>query len=124
MSLSSTIPSTRHTFYPIFGLTRLRNKKGHRWAELVDWLSTLTEAAPEVMAFTLTMRRLRHTHNLSSDLCRDPFCALCAASILDSFNGDEEALLAAYHANLAEVNHAITTMRMRPLVERVDAAVA
>ena len=122
MSFATT--STRNTFYPTFGLARLRSRKGHRWAELVDWLSALPEGAPEVMAFTLTMRRLGRSHSLSKDLCRDPFCALCSASIVDSFEGGEEALLAAYHANLADVNHAIANMRVRPLAKRVKVAAA
>ena len=119
-----TTTSNRNTFYPVFGLAKLRSKKGQRWAELVDWLSTLAEGAPEVMAFTLTMRRLRHAHNLSHDLCRDPFCALCVASIVDSFEGGEESLLAAYHASLTEITHAIATMRVRPLAKRMNIAAA
>ncbi|MBN1313040.1 MAG: hypothetical protein JXB30_16630 [Anaerolineae bacterium] len=122
--MSFAANSTRNIFYPAFGLARLRSRKGQRWAALVDWISTLNESTPEVMAFTLTMRRLNRSHDHSQDVCRDPFCALCATSIVDSFNGGEEALLAAYHANLAEVNHTLATMRMRPLAKRTNIAVA
>jgi hypothetical protein len=114
----------RQTFYPSFGLNKLRNQKGRRWGELVDWLSTLPEGTPEVMAFTLMMRRLSHTHNLDQTACSDPFCALCAAAIVDSIQGGEEFLMAAYHASLADVTRAITTMRVRPLARQSRAAVA
>jgi hypothetical protein len=122
--MTLTITSTPSAFYPLFGVNKLRSKQGKRWAELVDWLSTLDADAPEVMALTLTLRRLSRVQNLSQTVCRDPFCALCAASVVESIEGGEEALLAAYRANLMEITHTIATMPVRHLRERVHFAAA
>jgi hypothetical protein len=122
--MTLVITSTHRAFYPLFGVSRLRSKQGKRWAELVDWLSTLHANAPEVMALTLTLRRLRRAQSLDETVCHDPFCALCAASVIESVEGGEGALLAAYHANLAEITHTITTMRVRHLTERIEFAAA
>ena len=118
--MSLSITSTRNVFYPVFGVSKLRNQKGKRWAELVDWLCTLSEGAPEVMALTLTLRRLRRAQSLDQAVCRDPFCALCAAAIVENVEGGEEALMVAYRANLMEISHTIAAMPVRSVASRVD----
>lgn len=112
------------TFYPLFGLANLRSQRGARWAELVDHVSKLPTSDPQVMAMTLTMRRLRRVMNVEHGTCHDPFCAVCAAQVVANFDGTEQELLDRYHGSLEEVRATLATMRRRELVHVSASAVA
>jgi hypothetical protein len=99
------------SLYPYFGVTSLRDQRGHKWAEIVDYVREQNAADPHVMAFTLTLRRIRKEHKLSVSLCRDPFCAVCAADILKHFPGSEEELIRFYFKNLHEMQQTLTVLR-------------
>lgn len=116
--------SPRSLFYPAFGLSRLRGQHGHRWADLVDWISQLPESDPQVMAFTLTMRRLRRSLRLDHAICRDPFCAICSAAVVAGFDGGEDALLALYQRNLDEIARTLAARRVRTVAVLVDRVAA
>lgn len=112
-----------NSFYPLFGFSSLRSQRGQRWADLVDWVAKLPGSDPHVMAFTMTIRRLNRTRTAENKLCSDPFCAVCAAQVVASFNGSEQELLDLYYRNLNEVQSTVRTMRVREVVrERAVAA--
>ncbi len=99
--------------YPLFGIDVLRSQRGSRWTALVDRLGALPGTDERVMAFTLTIRRLRRQGILTQDLCSDPFCALCAARVVEQYAGSEDDLLALYEANLKEIKFVKRHMRVR-----------
>jgi hypothetical protein len=110
-------------FYPLFGISSLRGQRGQRWADLVDSVSKLSPADPHVMAFTMTMRRLSRAYNLPTSTCSDPFCAVCAAQVVASFDGSEQELLDLYYKNLHDVQAALKNMPVRvPVRERTVVA--
>lgn len=102
-----------NSLYPLFGVLGLREQRGERWAELVDRVSKLPPSDPQVIAFTLTTRRLRKYNNLEHSVCRDPFCAVCAAHVVAVFDGGEQELLDIYYRNLDEVRATLRGMRVR-----------
>jgi hypothetical protein len=65
------------------------------------------------MAFTMTVRRLRRAHALPASMCHDPFCAVCAAEVLDHFSGTEDELIRFYRQNLDEIRLTVKQMRVR-----------
>lgn len=112
-----------NSFYPLFGMNSLRSQRGQRWADLVDWVGKLPGSDPHVMAFTMTIRRLNRMRPAEEKLCSDPFCAICAAQVVSSFDGSEQELLDLYYRNLNDVQSTIRTMRVREVVrERVVVA--
>jgi hypothetical protein len=112
-----------NSLYPLFGISSLRSQRGQRWADLVDWVGKLPGSDPHVMAFTMTIRRLNRMRPAEDKLCADPFCAVCAAQVVASFDGSEQELLDLYYKNLHEIQSTIRTMRVREVVrERVFVA--
>src|SRR5688572_15534674 len=114
------------SLYPYFGVTTLRDQRGQRWAEIVDYVRGQNAADTHVMAFTLTLRRIRKQHGLSASLCKDPFCAVCASDVLKHYPGSEEELIRLYFKNLHEMQQTVKAMRAnntriaaRPQVEAV-----
>jgi hypothetical protein len=99
------------SLYPYFGVTSLRDQHGYKWAEIVDYVRGQNAADPHVMAFTLTLRRIRKQHNLSTSLCKDPFCAVCASDVLKHYPGSEEELIHLYFKNLHEMQHTVKMLR-------------
>ena len=94
--------------YPAIGVQALRTQRGQRWAELIGWVAELPATAPEAMAFTLTIRRLRRylfptedgqLHNLR--------CAHCVNRLVRAFEGTEKDLLTVYYENLQEIYGAL-----------------
>jgi len=102
-----------NTFYPYYGVSMLRTHYGRQWAELMDSLRQLPAHDPQMVAFTVTMRRIRKALNLSENLMRDPFSALDADAILDAFPGGEQELLRLYQFNLSQVQATMGNMRLR-----------
>lgn len=111
------------SLYPSFGIRRLRSQREGRWAELVDQISHLPPSDPRVMAFSLTVRRLRRDLGITHT-CNDPLCAVCAADILARYRGGEKELINLYNRNLKEMHHAIRAMRIRPFWRDVGEEVA
>jgi hypothetical protein len=86
------------SLFPGFGVNELRNRRGRRWAELVDTLSELPGTDSRVMAFSLTMRRLsRHL-------------------------GPGHHLLAMYQDNLRAIERCLKTRSIRDrILQKVEA---
>lgn len=112
------------TLYPLFGIYSLRSQRGETWARLVDHLSRMPASDPQVMALSLTTRRLRRGSSLEHSTCHDPFCAVCAAQVVANFDGSEQELIELYHHNLDEIRARLGTMRVRELVPVQASAVA
>ena len=53
---------TKSLYFPFFGLLNLRGRRSERWADIVDRVSTLSRTDPEVIAFSLLMKRLRRNN--------------------------------------------------------------
>jgi hypothetical protein len=101
----------RRAFFPASSINLLRAQQGRRWAKLVDHVQTLPVSDPEVIAFSLTLRRLRRRSQLSDKVCRETWCVHCASEILAHYRGSEQELLQMYQQNLAEVKQRMASMR-------------
>jgi hypothetical protein len=101
-----------HSFFSFFGLQRLREQRGARWNDLVDRLNHLSVADPQVMAFSLTVRRLRRTLHIEH-ACTDGLCARCAADVIAHYPGSEQDLLDLYHHNLHDMRLTLASMPQR-----------
>jgi hypothetical protein len=84
----------------------------------------LNPTDPQVMALSLTTRRLRRGTNLEHGTCHDPFCAVCAAQVVANFDGTEHELIELYHRNLDEIKLRLSSMRVREVVPMQITAVA
>lgn len=100
------------SLYPHFGVARLREQHGYRWGDIVDEIHALHVTDPRVMAFTMTIKKIRKQHDLAASLCHEPFCAVCTAEILEHFGGSEEDLIHAYFGNLFEIQQTLKMMHM------------
>ena len=109
------------SLFPKFAVRWLREKRGTRWADLVDHISGLESIDPQSMALSLTIRQLKANHQIAQSLCDDPRCAVCASQVIDTFDGSEDELLALYQRNLNDLKFAIGTMRVRKDVAAVTA---
>jgi hypothetical protein len=98
-------------FFPASSINLLRAQQGRRWAKLVDRVQSLPVSDPEVIAFSLTLRRLRRSNQLSDKVCKDTWCVHCASEILAHYQGSEVDLLQMYQQNLAEVKLRTASMR-------------
>jgi hypothetical protein len=114
----------KNLFAPLFSFLRLREQRGRRWAELVDHLNTLPRTAPEVIAFRLTVDRLRRAQGGKRHRCQAFVCASCASDILEYYEGTEEELLDFYYFNLSQVLDELQRMprRRQPEIEEMPAA--
>ena len=112
-----------NALYPSYGVAKLRTQKGVRWAKLVERLRHLPSVDPQVMAFTLLMRRLQKRQGGDVLPHHASLCAVCALEVLSSFEGTEQELLDLYHRTLEELTHRLQTRRVRRL-SRVAAKTA
>jgi hypothetical protein len=103
----------KNTLHFRAGMKSLQAQRGKSWIRLVDHIQTLPISAPEVMAFSLMLRRLRRHASLSRSLYDEPGCAMCAAEILSYYDGSEKELIRFYQKTLDEVVQRTTTMRVR-----------
>lgn len=103
----------RDSFFPSSSFLGLREQRGTRWAELLDRINHLPAQHPEVIAFQLTIDRLRREQPCSSPVCTEPFCARCVEAVIGSFDGDDDDFMGLYHRNLVEVKFTIRAMRAR-----------
>jgi hypothetical protein len=103
----------KNSFHRRSGLKSLTPQRGRSWLRLVDHIETLPVSAPEVMAFSLMLRRLRRDAGLGRALYNEPGCAMCAAEILSYYDGTEKELIRFYQKTLDEVVQRISTMRVR-----------
>jgi hypothetical protein len=112
------------TLYPGYATNQFRRQAGHRWKELVDWVTSLPRTDPHVMAFTRTLRHISREQDGQKPIGRGPICAICAAGLVDSFQGSEEQLLELYYSNLNEIYTTIKKMncKKRPLLQVENAA--
>lgn len=111
------------SIYPQCGIDQIRSQQGQGWAELVEWIKTLSISDPHVMAFTLTLRRLQRRARLDRLLCSDPLCAVCTAEVVTSFNGSEQELLSLYQTHVNEITSTLKNMSYcRPLRGRAHVA--
>jgi hypothetical protein len=112
------------SLFPGFGVNELRDRRGRRWAELVDTLSELPSTDPRVMAFSLTLRRLSRHLGPGHHLCDDPLCAVCASRIVANYEGEESDLLAMYQGNLRAIERCLETRSIRDRILRKVEAIA
>ncbi len=110
------------SFYPSFGLNRLRLQLGGGWAGLIEQISKLPVSDTRVMAFSLTVRRIRRTQPTNHNTCRDSLCTLCAAEIVAQFTGGEGALLKLYEDNLRQIETSMLSMHARSVPMPVSLA--
>ncbi len=101
------------TLYPGYATNRFRRQAGRRWNELIDWVTSLPRTDPHVMAFTRTLRNINQEQPGHTPLGRGPICAVCAARLLDDFQGSEEQLLELYYSNLYDINTTIKKMNSK-----------
>jgi hypothetical protein len=92
------------SFFPTIALPKLSRMRGRKWTRLVERVADLPETHPEVMAYTLLMRRLGEQVNIAqAGLCVMPSCVECALEILELHDGSERDLMEQYHHALDEV---------------------
>jgi hypothetical protein len=101
------------TLYPGYATNRFRRQAGRRWSELVDWVTSLPRTDPHVMAFTRTLRHINQEQAVQKPIGRGPICAVCAARLIDDFQGSEEQLLELYYSNLNDINTTIKKMNCK-----------
>ena len=104
-------------YFPFFGLLNLRRRRSEHWADIVDRVSTLSRTDPEVIAFSLLMKRLR-SETVHGGLCHDNFCATCAARLVDTYSGSEQDLITLYYRGVDEVKYALQDMKARGAARR------
>jgi hypothetical protein len=109
-------------FFPLFSFLRMRKQKGERWAKIVETVNELPLNDPRVIAFRLTVDRVRRMQNKMDTTCRDRFCATCISDLIAGFPGTEQDLISFYNQNLDEVNFEVRAMRSRAAARRKDAA--
>ncbi|NDJ54100.1 MAG: hypothetical protein GYB68_13600 [Chloroflexi bacterium] len=92
------------------------------WVDLVEHLRERSASDPQMMAFTLTMRRLRRDLELDRRLVHDPFCQHCAAEIVSHYPGSEQDLINLYFRNLNEIERGLRNMPVHRNHSRIAAA--
>lgn len=107
--------TTRPLFAPLFGLRRLRGRYGYRWSELVDHVNDLPQTAPQVMAFRLTVDRIRRDLGFSLPTCSNRYCSTCISEVVEQYQGSEDDLLSFYYANLDEIKGTLADMRRKSI---------
>jgi hypothetical protein len=86
-------------------IPQLREACGPEWRRLVDRVSGLEEAHPEVLAFTLTMIRLDGCLECETDSYRAMRgCAACALQTLRRYRHNEKELIRQFKAALKDVH--------------------
>ena len=125
--MAIAVTRRKNTFFSFFGLFRARNQHGEEIRELLDRLEALPRTHPEVIGFQITLDRVRRAEGLPRSSCRDLFCGSCVSDMLDGFNGESRAFLAAYRANVREVRNAVdyimtTDQRVRPDISQIRRA--
>ena len=103
----------RGLFFPLAGLFKLRRETDNRWAELVEYIDTLPITDPQVIAFRLTLDRLRRGQGKTRTTCRDRFCTVCTEELVADFKGTTDDLISMYYHNLDEVTFELKAMRAR-----------
>jgi hypothetical protein len=100
--------------YPAFGVEKLRGHIGQQWADLVEYVSKLPVTDPNVMALSLTVRRIQKHFGHQSTTCREPLCPVCAADIMAAFPGTEQDLIEMFYTHLEEINATVKAMQRQP----------
>jgi hypothetical protein len=86
-------------------IPQMREACGPEWRKLVERVSALEEAQPEVLAFTLTMIRLDGCLECETDSYRAMRgCSACALQSLRRYRRNEKDLLKMYKTALKDVN--------------------
>ncbi len=90
--------------FPPRAISQLREACGPEWRKLVDHVTTLEEAHPESLAFTLTIIKLDGCLDCETDSFRAMRgCVLCALQTLRRYRKNERELLKLYKESLKEV---------------------
>jgi hypothetical protein len=78
-------------------IPQLRNLRGEEWAELIDYLATLSETHPDAIAFAIMMIHLGGCLSCEMDSYRaQRGCAMCARQTILSFKGSDRQLMKHY----------------------------
>lgn len=100
--------------YPPKVTPQLREACGEEWRQLVEHVSTLDEAHPENLAFTLTMIRLDGCLDCETDSFRAMRgCAACAQQNLRKYRKNEKDILKQYKAALKDVQQHLRATERR-----------
>jgi len=97
------------SLFPSSGVEQLRCARGSLWAELVEHVVSLPSLHPDVMAFTLMIRRLQH--DLGLDIHTD--CVICVAQAASRFEGSDDDLMGLYMGALDEINAVFAAMQSK-----------
>lgn len=87
-------------------------QRGYRWEQIVERVSALPLNSAEVVAFRLTIDRLRRTLGTGRGHCSDVVCPHCISEVLDAYPGDEDELVTLYTRSLNEVEHALDALAL------------
>ena len=78
-------------------IPELRDLRGEKWRQLIDYLSTLPETHPDALAFSLVMIELASCLTCEMDSYRaQRGCALCSRQAVLSFKGTDKELIENY----------------------------
>ncbi len=88
---------TAEILFPLKLAPKLRDLRGPKWRELVDYVTGLPETHPDALAFALMMIRLNeclNCHRQSFKYQRG--CLVCSTQNIIHFKGTDEDLLRRY----------------------------
>jgi hypothetical protein len=94
--------------FPVRCIPELRNvRPGETWRALVDRLASLPETHEDVLAFSLMMIRLSNCLTCDLDSYRASLgCCQCARRTIQSFKGNDSALVARMEEARSELHAA------------------
>lgn len=85
--------------FPHYVIPSLRNIRGAKWAELIDYINKHEETSAEVLAFMSMMINLNGCLPCETDSYRAMRgCAACAQQTLRRYKGTDEDLIEKYEA--------------------------
>lgn len=89
--------------FPHYAIPALRNTRGAKWRQLIDYISQKDETSVEVIALMSVMIELNGCLPCETDSYRAMRgCTACAQQTLRRFKGTDEELISAYEASLAK----------------------
>jgi len=93
-----TISPRTELLFPPRLIPGLRDLRGEKWRELIDRLSPLPEAHPDILAFCLMMIRLNACLGCVSGSYRFMRgCELCSQQTIARYQGTDEELIAQFY---------------------------
>jgi hypothetical protein len=101
-----TFDSRTELLFPPRLIPDLKDLRGEKWRELVEYVSSLSETHPDTLAFCLMMIRLNACLGCVSGSYRFMRgCELCSQQTISRFQGTDEQLLELYEQAKADLAH-------------------